>query len=480
MRHDHGGSSEALLRRDFLKRVSMVGLGSCLLTGCDAGCSKQKSRDVIVQPIPAESEDVERPIIPVEEPDIRVRIATVRSPTEPLLIDNDSDQHHRWVMMRQVGTQRIEKALQSPITVQRLGDEWIVSESTGLSPTIDRMCQLEFFTEPRSDSRDPNIMIGDRSYPGKVRLVATDGASVDETDKPASDFDVMNYIGVERYLPGVLAKELYQHWHAETFAAQAIAARSFVIAEMQFYQNRRHFDVTATQQSQAYIGNTDLKVALEAGRKTRGIVLSWDKTLVPGYYSSCCGGIAANGVDGIGPNPINDIPPLRTRAEPDACKDAPVYSWNVTRSHDDLLKRLRAYGKSYGEKRLAEADVIDAIEVIERNAYGRPTKFRVETMRGTKKQITLIDARRLRGLIDYRGSGLSSPKTRLKSSFVKIDIAGNGSVNIDGRGFGHGVGLCQYGAEALANRGISHEQMLPMFYPEAELVAAYGGGVVEV
>ena len=103
-----------------------------------------------------------------------------------------------------------------------------------------------------------------------------------------------------------VAGELYAHWKFQTRAAQAIAARSFAVSEHVHYARSRDYDVTSTASSQVYVGlvkHHDTHRAVEA---TRGVVLGWEGMLVPGYYSACCGGLAATAADAIGGHPAND------------------------------------------------------------------------------------------------------------------------------------------------------------------------------
>jgi stage II sporulation protein D len=87
-------------------------------------------------------------------------------------------------------------------------------------------------------------------------------------------------------------------------------------------------------------------------------------------------------------------------------------------------------------------------------------------------EIGPIPARMLRPALDFAGGGRAAPSTPLHSSNITVDISGD-AVRIAGRGHGHGAGLCQYGAEALARQGADHRAILRWYYPQVELVRAY-------
>ncbi len=74
--------------------------------------------------------------------------------------------------------------------------------------------------------------------------------------------------------------------------------------------------------------------------------------------------------------------------------------------------------------------------------------------------------------MDYSGSRLRAPKKRLWSSHVRVSLDRR-EATFDGRGHGHGVGLCQYGAEALAQAGEDHESIVQWYYPGAALLRTY-------
>jgi stage II sporulation protein D len=274
---------------------------------------------------------------------------------------------------------------------------------------------------------------------------------------------------MEAYLPGVVAGELFDHWRLPTRAAQAVAARSFAASEHAQARGRRAYDVTNTPDSQVYRGLVDHAPTLEAVEMTRGVLLAYDKLLVPGYYSSCCGGLAADAVHAIGRNPINDTPPLRGREGVDVCTDAKLARWTIERPRATLTQRMRAWGERRGRAPLAEMKTISAIEVVERNAHGRPTRY---TVAGRKGQSVELSAYELRAAANYSGGGLPTPKRALWSSHVTVTME-EATAIFDGHGYGHGAGLCQYGAEALARSGRSHEEILAWYYPGVVLTRAY-------
>ncbi|MGI9013092.1 MAG: SpoIID/LytB domain-containing protein [Phycisphaerales bacterium] len=493
-RREDASAADAVTRRAFLSRVGFVTCGGVLLSGCDGGCQAEPRQPVLTAPVLTDVQLPWRPPLPIAEPIVRVRIARItKNNTSDSAIEVTSER--AWLRLRMPDSRRMDFIVQSPVSVSRDERGWNVTDGSGFSPDLDPEQMIEI--HPESSSAEQLLRVNGDAYGGWLRLhpqeslitarpetstgidlPSTETQDVDRADALAGNqtiapgFDVVNHISMERYLPGVLARELFQHWPAETFAAQAVAARSFACAEIAWFSDRRHFDVTATQSSQAYIGATSLPVSVNAVERTRGIVLAYMNALVPGYYSSCCGGIAANANDEINPSPVNDIPPLAARQEPDACKEAPLYRWSANRSVNDISARVRKTAGRFTQGRdFALNSPIAMIEVAQRNAYGRPSGFAMTTADGAT---VAVASRHLRSMLNADATGTDANAEQLRSGFVDVAMQGN-TFRFDGRGYGHGVGLCQYGAMALAKRGVRSEAMLAMFYPQATLHAAYGG-----
>lgn len=451
-------------RRRFLTQLGVSATGILILTGCNSGCSSNtpatRPRDTTstgpstpeVEPLPL----LVRPAIPTQEPIIRVRIATAGS-GEKLEIAHPSGR----IEVREGQSLRAPHGVQSPLTIVRRGGRWDVIDRAGQRLTLDAARPVDVL--PSSGSAG-HLQFTGASYPGMLRCAAV------TTSDRRIELDLVNYLPLEQYLPGVLSKELYPNWHGRTFEAQAIAARSFACAEAFQHAERRHYDVTSTQQSQVYGGASDLAVAHAAAIATRGKILAWEQTVVPAYYSSCCGGVANSAIDGIGPSPINDIPPLAARSGPNACSAAPVYRWQNERLVQDVLARFRAWAAAEPNQALANLSEISSIEPAKRNDFGRPVSIVISGAAGERIE---IPARRFREAVDFTTPSLPAPAKPMRSSFITASFSG-GTAIFSGRGYGHGAGLCQYCAQALAQRGVGNAEMLSMFYPGAEIVQAYG------
>ena len=386
---------------------------------------------------------------------MRVRVVRTAGPGAQAVIGTAT----QWLALETASTEGTETVLRGPVVVRLDKLSWSVTDANGLRAAVDAFEPIEMVSLS-ADERD--LLVGKRVYPGRLRLVARGDTSRD-------GFDVISLVPMESYLPGVVSAELFSHWLPATRAAQAIAARSFAASEHAWFGGRREWDVTGTAHSQVYDGRVDHVASHEAVEATRGVVLGYDGRLVPGYYSSCCGGTAASAIDAIGTSPVNDVPPLAGRKGQDVCTDATVARWTIDRSLGQLTRRFAAWGRHRGRRDVADLAELAAIEILTRNEHGRPKRY---TMTDVAGQQVELSAEHLLAAANFSGASLKAPRQRLWSSHVSVTIR-NDTAGFTGRGFGHGVGMCQYGAESLARAGTDHPDILEWYYPGADIAKAY-------
>lgn len=444
--HD-GNDSPLASRRRFL-RAAVLGAGALVLGACSKRATEGESAEA------NESEEAAAvPRLPSAEPVVRVRLRAL-DPGERVTLGPAG----QWLRVSAPDEARTLAVLRGPLEVFRRDGAWSVVDGRGFSPWVTDAGAIAI--APLRDA-EATMQIDGKAYPGAISLHA-------RTDRHADAFDLISHVALESYLPGVLARELYNHWHQETHTAQAIAARSFAVAEAWFWQRRRHYDLVAGEASQMYDGITTHAKSLEAVRATRGVVLAYHDQVVPGYYSASCGGLAATALDAISDSPINNVPPLMGHAGECPCAQLDQQRWSVTQDISTLTARLQAFGKAYNLAALTDLERIGAIELSASNPHGRPTQFR---MIASASQQVEIAAERLRWAANFADTPLPR-KERLLSSFVEPQLGGS-RVTFHGRGHGHGAGLCQYGAEAMAKSGMPYIDIIKWFYPGVEIVGTY-------
>jgi stage II sporulation protein D len=289
------------------------------------------------------------------------------------------------------------------------------------------------------------IHLDGRPYGGSLTLLNSAGRLL-----------AVNNLDIEQYLPGVLTGELFPQFHSEAYRAQAVAARTYALYQ-KFAHPKPDYDVTGTTASQVYVGAGSDK-ALDAVRATYGRVLTWtgptgEKMFCP-YYSSTCGGQTAP-VSYL--YPVQPVPPLAGGVRCTACTHARYYTWEpVHISRAELTRKLRAKYPLF--ETIGPIQRVEPIEVIPG---------------GRIVWLQLLDGRG--GCIRMRASQfrLTMGPTLLRSTWCRIDNAGDGFTFSNGRGFGHGVGMCQFGADGLAQSGWNYKAILAFYYPDSHITRAY-------
>lgn len=412
------------------------------LVGCDRRVvpteSAQQPAGVTRDVTPAVSTD-----IPTTEPMVRVKLLRITGGGHRVSIGGDTQS----ITVRGGGSKH---TLTGPCVVVRSRGQWVI-RGAEIPNTIARARILDF--------ESPTVLTlsekKDRRYEGVIRCVA-------DHDQPQLNFDVINVVPMEQYIPGVLAGELYEGWHNAAFQAQAVAARSFALSRCQ-QRASKIWDVTDTASSQMYIGVPSWDQAKDTAASTHGEIITWNGAVVPGYFSSCCGGRAATATDAVGPNPINAVPPLAGHPNPSYCTEAPRYRWTGTWSVSSVSRAIRSWGRRAGRKDCAAIGEVLSLTPVTPNLHGRPTEIEVKGAGGTSARIRCVD---------LPGVFWEAKLASLSSGWVGA-TAKDGTLQMNGRGFGHGVGLCQYGAEAMAASAIPYRRIIEFYYPQGTLTTAW-------
>lgn len=390
-----------------------------------------------------------RPLPPREEPRIRVRVA--RRTDESVEIGATGQR----LWMTVPDSKAKGRLLTGPVRCRPVADGWSIRSNRNgrtLAFTVPKSDRIRIVAR---DPADPRVAYRSIGLPGLVTLVAG----------PEGTIDVICHLDMETYLPGVLAGELYQSWLPATHEAVAIAARSFAVCERHYWLGRRDFDVVAGERSQMWIGSTSSKRPMDAVARTRGRLLVFEGSVVPGYYSAACGGRPARAVDGISPNPVNSIRPLEgdaERVERCGCRTFGSHgSWNVTLDGSAVRDAVRTWGRRRGMGAISGIGWPFDLSVVERLDSGRPVRFALRP--GPRSTPVMLTSSELQRILNSTGAGRP-----VRSSDFEIERRGK-AMMVRGAGFGHGVGLCQYGAEAMARAGNGPRDILARYYPGADV-----------
>ncbi len=265
---------------------------------------------------------------------------------------------------------------------------------------------------------------GWRSYPGTVTINSNHGR-----------LHLTNTVDEDTYIKGVLTGEA-EAGSLEALKALAVAARSM----LPFLKGRHNAaDVCDLTHCQVYVGVSESEAVAEAVRATRGCVLTAEGNVALTPYHSTCGGTTspADGFFGI------QASHLRGVGDDGLCSLSPHFHWKIT---------------------LETATIAELFDLP-----GQATDFHI-TERDPAGRVRWLTAggHRLSGTEFYRRAGRALGWNVIKSTFFSVDRAG-ARYRIRGRGLGHGVGLCQWGAEAMARRGQTFEEILAFYFPGTEM-----------
>lgn len=366
---------------------------------------------------------------------VRVRLggraakpSAVLSVTSPFRI---ADVGSGTVLVDQHAPVRGVRAEPAPGGVQ-LGGELMASSDVVLTP-----------------ARDASLVLDGETYRGGLRI-----------RRGADGLFFTNLVDVESYLRGVLRGELPRYFHRESFKAQAVAARTYVLYQRRRTPTDRDYDVFDHEGSQMYLGVAgEDSIAVRAVEETCGEVCTWNDghgdQLFCTYYSSTCGGLTQR-VTNVKPNDP-EVPPLRGNVACPDCYVAPHFKWGPERlSKAELTKRVVARYPS-----LARLGTINALRPKATTVDGRITH--IELIGDNGQAGTLVGE-------DFR---LSVGGRTLKSTNFNVSADGSNFIFSNGRGFGHGMGLCQWGMETKARRGWDYRRILATYYPDSSIIKLY-------
>jgi stage II sporulation protein D len=291
-----------------------------------------------------------------------------------------------------------------------------------------------------------------KRYRGEIVITATD-----------SGFLVVNQLPMDDYLRGVVPLEIGNRTSAEMAAvqAQAVAARTYAYKHL---NDTRPFDMYATVQDQVY-GGVDAEKPLPdtAIATTSDVVVLYNGQPITTPYHSTCGGSTASVSEVWYDQP--DQPYLRPVSDkiPGSnnyyCDPSPRFSW--TQSYDAAALRavMEKYLANYTNAPKANLGRVTDVREQGRTASGRVAALTVQTESGSYT---------LRGndirfvLRDPKGAILNSTLFSLSAA---IDGGEVSSLTLNGRGYGHGIGMCQWGAIGRARAGQDYRRILETYYP---------------
>ncbi len=294
--------------------------------------------------------------------------------------------------------------------------------------------------------KDGRVRVNGRDYRGGIDIRKIDGR-----------LWAINVLDIESYLKGVVPCEIggVRESQFEAARAQAVAARTYAMAHLGQYADLG-FDLYATVQDQVYKGiPCEREITDRAVESTRAEVLFHDGKPIEAKYHSTCGGRTADFSDAWG----GVAPPYLRSVVCRFCEKSPHYRWTKTMTLKDFFSHVRERLEKIGIA-LKQGEYIHSFRITRSRTSKRLKEIILVTNRGEHR----IANYRIRTLFGE----LADPGGLLKSTLVYIKVKGD-KVFIEGGGFGHGVGMCQFGALGMAEQGRDYRKILYHYYRGARI-----------
>jgi len=276
--------------------------------------------------------------------------------------------------------------------------------------------------------QDDHFVLEGNQYRGDILFVAKNNTVL-----------VINVIEVEEYLRGVIGEEMIQSWPLEALKAQAVAARTYAINEIRSPMSSAEYDICASTACQLYKGvGAEHESTDRAVMQTQGLVLTFNGRIAETPYHADSGGRVASSYEVWS----QQIPYLNTKE--DFSYSSPFANWQFNFDGSEVAKLLAKQGYNIGN--------VQSMSIQQVSGSSRVTHLNIQGSAGSAE----LRGRVLQDWIRSFG---------LKSTYFEMV----GPMTVRGQGFGHGVGMSQYGAKAQAANNKDFKAILAFYYPQTTM-----------
>lgn len=266
-------------------------------------------------------------------------------------------------------------------------------------------------------------------------------------------------IPLEEYIKGVVSAEMPARFHIEALKAQAVAARTYAISRNEKH-NSGHPDhkkapICSSTHCQAYLSLEELEEIHgkkwvkdywgkieEAVESTKNIVINFDGEIIEPLYHSTSGGKTEDAIHVF----ATDSPYLKSVDSPHE-EEAPKYKESMTFTVDEFIKTIN---KKYKDVKLKKDDFFEKIKLVEKSPSGRVKTLAIDN--------TMISGSDMRKLFELNSTNFTITYDK------KVDL-----IEIETQGYGHGVGMSQWGANGMAKEGKTYEEILKHYYSGVDI-----------
>lgn len=301
-----------------------------------------------------------------------------------------------------------------------------------------------------SSADDKNfINIDGKRFRGNLKLISV-----------AGKINLINQISLEDYVKGVMTREMplgkgLEHY--EALKAFSICARTYAFTKI--FEGKKYYDILPDTRDQVYGGvDAETEYSNRVVDETKNMILTYDDKPAIIFYHSTCGGFTEDAVNVF----VNaDVPYLRSIKDGSSsnCIISPRYNWTENIPEYQIIDRFNKAGYIAGK-----AFSIKDININSRFDSGRINELEFILINGSAEKKIKLYGNKIRSVIRA-----TDDRSILRSIFFDIILSSNRTVVINGKGNGHGVGMCQWGAIGLSRNGKDYNFILNQYYPGTEI-----------
>jgi|SRR5579859_647904 len=251
---------------------------------------------------------------------------------------------------------------------------------------------------------------------------------------------LINSLDLEDYIFSVIKSEGWPGWPVEVNKVFAIASRSYVIAKvLEAQQQGKKYHIKNTNAHQRYNGYHDTMEIRTAVNETRDIFLAFDGQPILAMFDICCGGVIPAKKKGVN---FNHAPYLARTYACTYCKPFKVFNWSATYPLEEIEQLFKPH--------VPELKNLKEIKVTKKDDAGLVTEVLLKASSGYHY---------------VRGKKVYSTLKKVRSLCFSVERKKSKSIELKGRGFGHHMGLCQWGTRRMVQEGWPADRILKFFYP---------------
>jgi len=320
---------------------------------------------------------------------------------------------------------------------------YVNDSRVGITVNGKNYTREKFFLSPADN--DVIIKINGKRYRGKIQVSSSNNS-----------IDLINIVNLEDYIKGVLPKEMPLGKNNENFEALkalAVCVRTYAIRKTQ--DGKVYFDLYDDTNDQVY-GGVDAENPLsdKAAEETENLILKYQGEPALLFYHSTCGGYTESSQNVFNNNFVPYLISVKDGDDP-YCNISPRFQWKEVYSKNEIINRL----KNYSLLDNANYELGD-ISINSKFESGRVDEMEIKVVNDEGEQKSLfLKGNEIRSILRT-----SDNKNILWSTMFDLSVKSD-SVVLTGKGFGHGVGLCEWGAIALSRKGWNYKDILQHYYP---------------